>query len=91
VKDPVLSYSMGKVMFNITSPKGAPTIESVCTDHGLNREEIDTDFGVIAVSPGEHVYTVLIDESAAARLEPGRKALSGPFSNPRIEPFGPPQ
>ena len=81
---------MGEVMFNITSPKRVPTIESVCAEHGLKAEEIDRDFGVIAVSPDEHVYTILIEENAAARLDPARKPLAGPFSNPRIEPFGPP-
>ena len=53
-------------------------------------EEIDAEFGVVPIDPDNHLYTVLVDEQASARVA-GQPGVEGPFSNPRIEPFGPPQ
>jgi hypothetical protein len=56
---------------------------------GLGADEIDDDFGVIEVNPDQHLYTVLVDPEVAARVS-GKAAVQGTFSNPKIEPFGPP-
>lgn len=56
---------------------------------GVDEAAIDHDFGVISVSPNENLYTVLVEAGAADELPTGGD-VSGPFSNPRIEPFGPP-
>ena len=84
---------MSKVMFNVRWPEGHPTAEQVCQKYGLSPEDVDDQFGVIEVDPAEHVYTILVDEAAAARLDPDRAngRLEGPFSNPKIEPCGPPE
>ena len=84
---------MSKVMFNVHWPEGHPTVGQICQKYGLSPQDLDDQFGVIEVDPAEHVYTILVDESAAARLEPDRadRGLEGPFSNPKIEPFGPPE
>ena len=38
----------------------------------------------------EHLYTILVDEAAAARVQDAAP-VEGVFGNPRIEPFGPPE
>ena len=57
---------------------------------GLAPDEVDPAFGVVNISPAEHLYTILVDEAAAARIA-GAPAVEGVFGNPRIEPYGPPE
>ena len=57
---------------------------------GLAPEEVDPSFGVVNISPAEHLYTILVDEAAAARVGDADQ-VEGVFSHPRIEPFGPPE
>lgn len=83
------------MMFQFEHPDGAPTLDEVMSTYGLTREEIDEEFGVIPVDRERSVYVVQVDENAAARLQgeapAGRSDVEGVFSNPPIEPFGPPQ
>ena len=57
---------------------------------GLAEDEADPTFGVVNISPAEHLYTILVDEAAAARIADA-PAVEGVFGNPRIEPYGPPE
>jgi hypothetical protein len=56
----------------------------------LHDEELDPEFGVVEVDREKGRYAVLVDEQAAARVQ-GTPGVEGPFANPPIEPFGPPQ
>ena len=86
---------MSKLFFNLTWKEGPPTLQEVCQRYGLKLEEVDAQFGVIAVDPADNLYTILVEEAAAQRLQgfagAGDQELKGPYSNPRIEPFGPPR
>jgi hypothetical protein len=55
---------------------------------GLAPEEVDPGFGVVPISPAERLYTILVDEAAAARIADAPQ-VQGVFGNPRIEGFGP--
>ena len=67
-------------------------MDAVMERFGLQADEVDRDFGVIETDPAEHLYTILIEESAASKVSDGDDwEISGPYSNPRIEPFGPPE
>jgi hypothetical protein len=56
----------------------------------LDDEQLDPDFGVVEIDPVQHQYAVLVDEDVAAKVAEAPE-VEGPFSNPRVEPFGPPQ
>jgi len=83
---------MSKVMLTIRAPEGAPTVPEIVSRYGLQPGEIDEQFGVIGIDPKDHAYTILVEPSAAQKIQPDKKwEISGPFSNPKIEPFWPPQ
>ena len=83
---------MAKVMVTIQARGDPPTIEGLRRRYKLRENEIDASFGVVEVDPAEHVYTVLVDEKAAAKITPTENwKVEGPYSNPRIQPFGPPE
>jgi hypothetical protein len=68
---------------------GAATPAEAAKRLGVAAEDLDADYGVVPVDPDNHLYSVLVDEEAGAAAG-GREGVEGPFSNPRIEPFGPP-
>jgi hypothetical protein len=87
---------MEAVMFQFRHRGAAPTPARLRKLFGLEPDEIDPLFGIIATDPSEDLYTVLIDARATARVEAAlarRPAdpAEGIFANPRIEPFGPPE
>jgi hypothetical protein len=81
---------MPRVMVTLRLPPGRVTLAEVRRLLDLAPEEVDTAFGVVNISPAEHLYTILVDEPAAARIA-DTPLVEGVYGNPRIEPFGPPE
>ena len=81
---------MARVMVTLRLDPGQASLEEVRRLLGLAAEEVDPGFGVVNISPAEHLYTILVDEAAAARVG-GAAEVEGVYGNPRIEPFGPPE
>lgn len=81
---------MARMMVTLRLPPEQANLEEVRRLLGLSPEEVDPAFGVVNISPAEHLYTILVDDSAAARVADADQ-VEGVFSNPRIEPFGPPE
>jgi hypothetical protein len=79
-----------RVMMTVHWPDGEPTVQDVMNKHGLSADEIDAEYGVVDIDPERHEYVVLVNREAAPKLgaAPGEE-YRGPFSNPKIEPFGP--
>lgn len=86
---------MAKVLYNVRWTGDRPTLEAICHKFGFNIDELDQQYGVIEIDPDKCLYSILVEDSAAARVSPEWRTedntLEGPFSNPRIEPFGPPE
>jgi hypothetical protein len=81
---------VAKVMVTLRLDPAQATLPEVRRRLGLAAEEVDPDFGVVNISPAEHLYTILVEEPAAARIAAAPE-VEGVFGNPRIEPFGPPE
>jgi hypothetical protein len=83
---------MAKVMVTIQSQDSPPQLEEVKIRYGLVDDEIDPQFGVVEIDPADGTYVILVEETAAEKIAdcPGWK-VQGPYSNPPIAPFGPPQ
>jgi hypothetical protein len=79
---------MPDVMMTVELDPEAATVAQAAERLGVERDRIDADFGVVCIDPDQNLYTVLVDEQAAAGAA-DKPGVEGPFSNPRIEPFGP--
>jgi hypothetical protein len=81
---------MPRVMVTLRLDPEQASLPEVRRLLGLATDEVDPAFGVVNISPAEHLYTILVDEAAAERVA-GAPAVEGVFGNPRIEPYGPPE
>jgi hypothetical protein len=81
----------GMMLMTVECPAGKPTVESVAHKLGVPLDAIDRKFGVIAVDPDRHLYSVRVRADAAAPSYDSKGNYRGPFSNPKIAPFGPKQ
>jgi hypothetical protein len=79
-----------KAIMTVHSEDGPPTIEQAARQLGVTAEAVDDIFGVVLIDPKQSLYGVQVD---AERLpsETASETYRGPFSNPHIEPLGPPQ
>lgn len=86
---------METVMLQFKHQGQPPTVDDVRRLFNLDVDEIDQNFAVVGTDPSQGIYTVLIAATAAERVQavlatrPGDPA-EGIFSNPGIEPLGPP-
>jgi len=75
-------------LMTVHSECGPPTLLEAARQIGVDLDAIDATFGVVLIDPTKGLYSVQVD---ADRLpaEAADETYRGPFSNPRIEPFGP--
>ena len=82
---------MGKVMLTIQNVGEDLTLDELMHELKLQAGEIDLEFGLQPLPPTPGDYVILVEESAARRIDPDYAGVSGPYSNPIIETFGPPE
>jgi hypothetical protein len=76
-------------------PGGVPQLDDVLSAFGLDRADVDAEFGVVATDPRADLFVVRVSDHAldtvraALALRPARPG-EGLFGDPRVEPTGPP-
>lgn len=81
---------MSKQMVTLKLDPKKATLQNIVEQLQIPAADIDPDFGVVNIDPQANLYAILVEEESARKLS-GTTDVSGPFSNPRIEPFGPPK
>jgi hypothetical protein len=77
-------------LMTVTIPRGAPSIAAAAAQLGVKPEDIDAAYGVVPVDPDRGLYAVQVRADRLSKQpQSGREGYNGPWSNPRIEPFGP--
>ncbi len=82
---------MGKVMLTVQNIGVDLTLDELMNELNLQPGEIDLEFGIQPLPPTPGDYVILVEESAARRIDPNYSGVSGTYSNPIIETFGPPE
>ncbi|MBB2740478.1 UNVERIFIED_ORG: hypothetical protein FHR35_000298 [Microbispora rosea subsp. rosea] len=76
----------------ITVRLAAPaTLEAAMRRLGLTEDEVDAAYGLVPVDPGKNLYVLRVTEDAGRRVGDSGAADGGPYSDPPIEPYGPPR
>ncbi|GIH27569.1 hypothetical protein Aph01nite_58790 [Acrocarpospora phusangensis] len=78
------------VLITVRLPRSA-TMETALRRLALTKEDVDTGYGLVPLDPDKGVFGMRVTPQAAQRLTEGGHDFDGPWSDPRIEPFGPPR
>ena len=89
---------MPKIMIQFQCDGIKPTLEEVAKRFDIAPSLIDSEFDVIETDPEAGLCTILVDEEVSKQIleqlgeqqEEIEHKVEG-FSNPLIEPFGPPE
>jgi len=79
------------VMVTVDAMTGnPPLIEWVAEKLELPLEAFDSSFGVILINPDRNLYAVRVDGDLLPQVIENQEGVEGPFSDPKIAPFGTP-
>lgn len=80
------------VQIHLPASAGTPTLAAAARKLGVPAAKLDSGYGLVPVDLAAGLYAVKLDKSeargAAERL--GKGGPEGIYSDPKIEPFGPP-
>lgn len=83
-----MAHQPPTTLITVTLPPGS-TLRDAMRRLGLASGEVDEEYGLVLVDPGQQSYALLVTEETAVRVQ-GTRGVTGPHANPRMEPFGPP-
>jgi hypothetical protein len=79
------------VLMTVTGTKdaGAPSIDFIARQLGIKTSDIDTNYGIVPLDPSRSQYGVRVRAGSLTAVSTTGKPYAGPFSDPKIAPFGP--
>lgn len=77
------------VLMTVALLGARPGITQAAKAIGVHKNALDREFGVVPVDPGRHLYAVQVRASEIPKTSSDDEDVQGPFSNPKIAPFGP--
>jgi hypothetical protein len=80
---------MAQTIYTVKLAAGEENLATAAQKLRVEPADLDPDFGVVPVAPTEGLYAVLV--VGAASPETDGATTDGPFSNPPIATFGPPE
>lgn len=79
------------VMMTVTGAEDAPSLEQSAAKLGVPSSALDPEFGVVLIDFKRHIYTVRVDAAYLPETPASTEGVAGPFSDPKIAPFGLPE
>ena len=73
----------------VTSHDGPPSLHQAATELGVGLSDLDESFGVVPIDEDQGTYCVEVDAERLPQDLEKKVPYKGPYSNPRIEHFGP--
>lgn len=78
---------MAKMLWTVRLDPTKTSLRDVLERYALKEGDLDAAYGVVPLAPEEGLFAVMVEADAVAGKGAGAE---GPFSNPRVETFGPP-
>ena len=83
---------MSKLLMTVNLAR-AKSLAAAARKLGVPARSLDADYGVVEVDPDLNLFAVQVEAAALAAASGALRAndgkFHGPFSNPRIQTFGP--
>lgn len=76
-------------LMTIVGGKTPPSLAEAASQLGLPLSDLNSAFGVISIDPERSLYAVEVRADGEPVQSGASSAYRGPYSNPRIAPFGP--
>ena len=80
-----------KALMTVRSADGPPTLEAAARQLGVSVSAVDAEYGVVLIDPQQSLYCVQVDAAQLPAVTGAEEPYRGPFAEPRIETFGPPE
>jgi hypothetical protein len=81
----------GMALMTVRGTDQAPSLADAAAQLGVAAEDLDGSFGVVPIDPANGLYSVQVRSDRLPAQTESSQPYRGPFSNPRIDTFGPPK
>ena len=80
---------MAPTLYTVKLAEGEENLATAAQKLRIGPADLDPEFGVVPVAPAEGLYAVLVVGTASPATDGA--TTDGPFANPPIATFGPPE
>jgi hypothetical protein len=78
-------------LVTVRASDGPPSLDTAARELGVSVDDIDATFGVVPLDVHGGLYAVQVRADRLPNNFEDRDPYRGPYSNPRIDTFGPPR